>query len=85
MLEPKPGVPPTSAHLASLIELAKSQEVYAIVRAAYQDPKPADWLAERTGVPAVTLPFSVGGDAEAKDLFGLFDSSIDKLLAAAKK
>jgi len=35
-------------------------------------------------VPAVTLPFTVGGDDKAKDLFGLFDSTIDKLLAAAK-
>jgi len=83
-LEPKPGVPATSAHLASLIELAKSQGAYAILRAAYQDPKPGDWLAERTGVPAVTLPFTVGGDDQAKDLFGLFDSTLDKLLAAAK-
>jgi zinc/manganese transport system substrate-binding protein len=83
-LEPIPGVPPTSAHLASLIEVAKAQGAYAILRAAYQDPKPGDWLAERTGVPAVTLPFTVGGDAQAKDLFGLFDSTIDKLLGAAK-
>ena len=80
-LEPKPGVPPTSAHLSGLIDTTKSQGAYAIVRAAYQDTKPGDWLAERTGVPAVTLPFTVGGDAGAKDLFGLFDSTIDKLLA----
>jgi zinc/manganese transport system substrate-binding protein len=35
-------------------------------------------------VPAVTLPFTVGGDAQSKDLFGLFDSTIAKLLAVAK-
>jgi zinc/manganese transport system substrate-binding protein len=83
-LEPKPGVPPTSAHLASLIDITKSQHTLAIVRAAYQDPKPADWLSERTGVPAVTLPFTVGGDAQSKDLFGLYDSTIDKLLGAIR-
>jgi zinc/manganese transport system substrate-binding protein len=83
-LEPKPGVPPTSAHLASLIDLTKSSNTLAILRAAYQDPKPSDWLSEHTGVPAVTLPFTVGGDAQAKDLFGLFDSTIDRLLAVAK-
>jgi zinc/manganese transport system substrate-binding protein len=83
-LEPKPGVPPTSAHLASLIDIAKNAHALAILRAAYQDPKPGDWLAERTGVPAVTLPFTVGGDDQSKDLFGLFDSTIDKLLAVAK-
>ena len=83
-LEPKPSVPPTSAHLSSLIATTKSSNTLAIVRAAYQDPKPADWLAQRTGVPAVTLPYTVGGDAKSKDLFGLFDSTISKLLGAAK-
>ena len=83
-LEPKPGVPPTSAHLAGLIGTAKSGNTLAIVRAAYQDPKPSAWLSERSGVPAVMLPLTVGGDPQAKDLFGLFDSTIDKLLGAAK-
>ncbi|QIL21207.1 zinc ABC transporter substrate-binding protein [Thermomonas sp. HDW16] len=83
-LEPKPAVPPTAAHLAALVGTTKDSDTLVIVRAAYQDPKPADWLSERTGVPAVTLPFTVGGDAQSKDLFGLFDSTIDKLLGAAK-
>ena len=83
-LEPKPGVPPTSAHLASLVGTTKSSNTLAIVRAAYQDPKASDWLAERTGVPAVSLPFTVGGDPASKDLFAMFDSTIDKLLKAAK-
>lgn len=83
-LEPKPGVPPTSAHLASLIEVTKGAPAFAILRAAYQDSKPGDWLSGQTGVPAVTLPFTVGGDEQAKDLFGLYDSTIDKLLAVAK-
>ena len=83
-LEPKPGVPPTSGHLAGLIETTKSSDTLAIVRAGYQDPKPANWLAGRTGVPAVALPLTVGGDPQSKDLFGLFDSTISKLLGAAK-
>jgi zinc/manganese transport system substrate-binding protein len=83
-LEPKPGIPPTTGHLSSLVALTKTESPYAIVSAAYQDPKPAHWLAERTDVPVVVLPFTVGGDGQAKDLYGLFDSTIDKLLAAAK-
>jgi zinc/manganese transport system substrate-binding protein len=83
-LEPKPSVPPTSGHLSSLIATTKASNTLAIVNAAYQDAKPSEWLSQRTGVPAVTLPYTVGGDAQAKDLFGLFDSTIDKLLGAAK-
>jgi zinc/manganese transport system substrate-binding protein len=83
-LEPKPSVPPTSGHLSSLIATTKAANTLAIVNAAYQDAKPSEWLSQRTGVPAVTLPYTVGGDAQAKDLFGLFDSTLDKLLGAAK-
>lgn len=83
-LEPKPGVPPTSAHLASLVSVAKSNNTLAIVHAAYQDPKSSQWLSDRTGVPVVKLPLTVGGDPQSKDLFGLFDSTIDKLLGAVK-
>ena len=83
-LEPKPGVPPTSAHLASLTTVTRNSNTLAIIRAAYQDPKASEWLSERTGVPAISLPFTVGGDPASKDLFGMFDSTIDKLLGAAK-
>ena len=83
-LEPKPGVPPTSSHLSSLIEVTKSGGAIAIISAAYQDSKPSRWLADRTGVPALVLPFTVGGDDQAKDLFGLYDSTLDKLLGALK-
>lgn len=83
-LEPKPGVPPTSGHLASLIDVTKSSNTLTIIRAAYQDPKASQWLSDHTGVPAVSLPFTVGGDAQSKDLFGLYDSTIDKLLGTVK-
>jgi zinc/manganese transport system substrate-binding protein len=56
----------------------------AIVLAAYQNPKAASWLSERTGLPVVVLPFTVGGDAQSKDLFSMYDSTITKLLGAAK-
>ena len=82
-LEPKPAVPPTAAHLAQLIGTTKSNNTLAIVYAAYQDSKASNWLSQRTDVPVVNLPFTVGGDAQSKDLFGLFDSTISKLLAAA--
>lgn len=83
-LEPKPGVPPTSGHLASLEALAKPGQVSGILYAAYQDPKAADWLSGRTGVPAIRLPSTVGGDEQAQDLFALFDATLDALLKASK-
>jgi len=83
-IEPKPGVPPTAAYLGSLVGKLTSEPPKLILLNAYNDPKAANWLAERVHAPAVVLPFSVGGSPAAKDLFGLFDDTINKLLAANK-
>ena len=83
-IEPKPGVPPSAGYLADLVAKLSANRPQMILRNAYNDPKAADWLSKKVGAPVVTLPFSVGGTPEAKDLFGLFDDTIHRLLAAAK-
>jgi zinc/manganese transport system substrate-binding protein len=83
-IEPKPGVPPTAAYLGTLVGKLSTAPPRLILLNAYNDPKAASWLSERVHAPAVVLPFSVGGSPEAKDLFGLFDDTINKLLAATK-
>lgn len=82
-IEPKPGVPPSAGHLAELVAQLKDTPPAMILRNAYNDARAPEWLAERVGAPLVVLPFSVGGTPEAKDLFGLFDDTLDRLLAAA--
>lgn len=81
-IEPKPGLPPSAAHLAELKARLLAQPARMIVRAAYQEVKPSDWLAKQTGIPALELPYTVGGTPAAKDLFGLFDDTIERLLQA---
>jgi zinc/manganese transport system substrate-binding protein len=81
-IEPKPGVPPTASYLGQLVTRLTDSPPKLILLNAYNDTKPANWLSERVHAPAVVLPFSVGGSPEAKDLFGLFDDTLDKLLAA---
>jgi zinc/manganese transport system substrate-binding protein len=83
-IEPKPGVPPSAGYLAGLVQKLGATPPRMILRNAYNDPKAADWLAEHVKAPVVLLPFSVGGTPEAKDLFGLFDDTLNRLLAAAK-
>lgn len=83
-LEPKPGLPPSTAHLTELVERLKRAPAKAIVRSAYNDPRPAEWLAERTRTPAVVLPYTVGGTDRAKDLFGLYEDTITRLLAVPR-
>jgi len=81
-IEPKPGVPPTASYLGQLVTKLAGTPPKLIMLNAYNDAKPASWLSERVHAPAVVLPFSVGGSPEAKDLFGLFDDTLNKLLAA---
>jgi len=83
-LEPKPGVPPTASHLSELLTRLGRDPAKAVVRAAYADPRAAQWLSERAKIPALMLPFTVGGSERAKDLYGLFDDTLSRLLAVQK-
>lgn len=80
-LEPKPGLPPTAAHLGELLARLAKDPAKMVLRAAYNDARASVWLSERAKIPAVMLPFTVGGSDKAQDLFGLFDDTLARLLA----
>lgn len=82
-IEPKPGVPPSAGYLGQLVTQLSASPPKLILLNAYNEPKAANWLSDRIHVPAVVLPFSVGGTPAAKDLFGLFDETLNLLLGAA--
>jgi len=83
-LEPKPGVEPSTAYLGEVLGQLQKQPARMILRAAYNDGRPSEWLSERARIPVVVLPSTVGGDEQSKDLFGLFDSTVARLLAGLK-
>lgn len=83
-LEPKPGVDPTATSLSEILALQQRQPAKMVIRAAYQSDRASQWIAERAHIPAVALPFTVGGDPAAHDLTTLFDDTIARLVAAAK-
>ena len=82
VLEPKPGIPPSSSYLAEVLDHLKQQPAKMVIRSAYQEGRPSEWLSQQAHIPAVELPFTVGGDDQAKDLFGLFDDTVQRLLKA---
>jgi zinc/manganese transport system substrate-binding protein len=83
-LEPKPGVEPTTAHLSEVLAILGREPARMVLRAAYQGDRASQWIAERAKVNVVVLPFTVGGDDAAKDLYGLYDDSIERLLKGAQ-
>ncbi len=79
VLERVSGVPPTASHLAGVLELVRNSGARAILRAPHEPEDASEWLSRKTGIPAVELPFTVGGRPEADDLFALFDSTLTLL------
>jgi zinc/manganese transport system substrate-binding protein len=83
-LEPKPGVEPTTSWLSEVLALLQRQPAKMVIRASYQSDRASQWIAERAQINAVALPFTVGGDDEARNLYGLFDDTIARLLKGAQ-
>lgn len=83
-MEPKPGLPPSASHLAELLAHLKDEDVRLFVRTAYQSSRAADWLSDRTDIPGLIIPHTVGATEDTPDLFGLFDQIIRRLLEVAE-
>ena len=83
-LEPKPGVPPTPAHLARTLEQSKTTPPLAIVIAQHHDPRPGQWLSGQLKAPQklIILPATVTDD-EPDALFRWFDLMIQQMLKVA--
>lgn len=85
VLEPKPGVEPSASHLQQVLATLKATPAQMVLYAAYQDPRPSEWVGRNAGIPVVRIPMTVGGSDAAKDLFGLFDDTVARLLAASQR
>ncbi|MDB5441341.1 MAG: periplasmic solute-binding protein [Caulobacteraceae bacterium] len=84
-LEPKPGVPASSGYLAQVLQTLQKTPAKLAIHAAYEDGRSSDFIAQKAGIPNVTLPYTVGGDSQAKDLTSLYDDTVNRLLSALKK
>jgi zinc/manganese transport system substrate-binding protein len=83
-LEPKPGVEPSTAYLTEVLATIKKTSPSMVIRAAYQSDRASQWIAERAKINAVALPFTVGGNEQSRDLYGLFDDTIARLRKGAQ-
>lgn len=79
-LEPKPGIPPSTAYLARVLSQTQQQPIQMILRAVYQDDTSSQWLHEKSGIPIVVLPYTVGGNDQATDLYSLYEDTLQRML-----
>jgi zinc/manganese transport system substrate-binding protein len=78
-LEPKPGIPPNASHLEKVLKDVQGKNVVGILVSPFENEKGAKWLSEKANIPIINLPFTVGGNVQAKDLQSLFDDTIKRL------
>jgi len=83
-LESKPGIPPSGAQLAVLLDKLGSNPPAGVIRTPYENEKPSLWLSERLDIPALKLPYTVASDPAVMDLFALFNETLAILEAHAQ-
>jgi zinc/manganese transport system substrate-binding protein len=84
-LEPKPGIAPSASYLADVLRKVEAERPRMTLVAAYEDERPGKWMAEHGRIPAVSLPFTVGGTPQSGTLTGLYQDTVDRLLAGLSR
>ena len=79
-LEPKPGMEPSAAYLSQVLNTLQQHPARMVLRAAYQDARPSEWIAQRTHIARWKCLTRSAAAMAAKDLYGLFDDTIARLL-----
>ncbi|HJV91329.1 MAG TPA: metal ABC transporter substrate-binding protein [Holophagaceae bacterium] len=79
-IEPKPGIPPSPAHVVELIALMRRDNIKLILVEPYFDLKTPQSVARETGGQVAVLMPSVGGNAATGDYIKLFDYDVDLLV-----
>jgi len=82
IIEPQVGVPPGPADLARIIEQVPRDNIKFIIYAAYEDPRPSAYVAERADIPMTKIPFTIGGTDDAKTYADFYRSSVQRMLDA---
>jgi len=80
-LEPKPGVPPTTAHLQTLSQQMQKDNVRIILASPYFNPRHASAVASSTGASVVNIAHQVGARGGTEDYLNMVDYNVKQLVA----
>jgi ABC-type Zn uptake system ZnuABC Zn-binding protein ZnuA len=82
VIEPKPGVAPSAAHLAALIAAGRAARVRAVLHEPFEPIETSRLVATRIGVPLVVLAPSVGSAPGTDDYLTLIEHDVVSLARA---
>jgi zinc/manganese transport system substrate-binding protein len=80
-IEPEHFVQPGPARLAEIIDSVPRQDIKIIVYGVFDDPAPSRFVGEKSSIPVVMLPYTVGGTPAATDFIGFYRDSVERLLS----
>ncbi len=81
-LEPKPGIPPTTAHLSEVVNHMKRDSVKLVLAAAYYDPRYAQFVSENTGAKVVNMAHQAGARPGTDEYLAQIDYNVRQIVAA---
>lgn len=83
-LEPKPGIAPSPAHLASIIGTMKTQGVKVVLVQPYQNRKTAETVARQVAATVLDMPEQPGARAGTDTYLKMMDNLVNTLAAGLK-
>jgi len=81
-LEPKPGIAPTTRHLADVIQRMKADNIRVVLSSVYFNPRHADFVARNTAAAVVDMAHQVDSRPGADGYIEMIDHNIEALTAA---
>lgn len=78
-IEPKPGIPPSSGHLETLLKAAEQAKPDGILVSPYSPKKEAAFISAKSGVKVILLPHDVGSVPGAEDYLAFIQTTVEAL------
>jgi zinc/manganese transport system substrate-binding protein len=82
MLEPKPGIAPSPAHLAQVIRRMKATNARVILVQPYQSRRTAETVARQTGAAVLDVSQQPGARGNTTSYFDMMDNLVSTLARA---
>ena len=82
LVEPKPGIAPTAAHLGDLVGKIAAEGIELLIIEPYYERRSSGYLNERTGIRVAVIPQSVGAEDGIDTYLDLFDAIVVALRQA---
>tara|TARA_B100001971_G_C18241050_1_gene570950 strand:- start:940 stop:1905 length:966 start_codon:yes stop_codon:yes gene_type:complete len=81
-LEPKPGIPPSAAHIRKLIPRMNAMDVKLLLIEPFHERKTPTFIAQQTKAKVVIIPSTIGGVPGTDDYISLIDTIVSRLVLA---